>query len=125
MASLSLFHWPNCVVPISALELHFFDWTDQVSNGESPYSSSSIVYQLDVWHTTEPLSSPAAAGSASEVLTELMTLSCVAWTSAVVLQLADVSALVTDADLVGLDAATGDELSAAFDAGLDVDDLQQ
>jgi len=48
-------------------------------------------------------------------------LPCVAWTSAVVLlQLVDASAVATGADLVGLDVATGDELSAAFD-----DDLQQ
>jgi len=48
------------------------------------------------------------------------------WTSAVVWKFVDESALEAAADLVGLDAATGgDELPAAFDTGLDVDDLQQ
>jgi len=66
------------------------------------------------------LSNAAAAG----VTSLLTTLSAVAWTSAVVWHLADASTLEAGADFVGLDAATGDELSAVFDVGLDVDDLQ-
>ena len=116
-------HGPQWMVPISNPSTKFSDWTKQVSNGRDPECwSSSIVYQLVVWHTTEPLSRAAAAGTASEVLTEPTSLSCDAWTSAVVLlQLAEASTLETGAHLVGLDAATGDELSAAFDA----DDLRQ
>jgi len=72
------------------------------------------------------LSSAAAAGATSELLMELAAMSGVAWTSAVVWKFVDESALEAAADLVGLDAATGgDELPAAFDTGLDVDDLQQ
>jgi len=72
------------------------------------------------------LSSAAVAGATSELLTELAAVSCGAWTSAVVWKFVVDSALEAAADLVGLDAATGgDELPAAFDTGLDVDDLQQ
>jgi len=66
----------------------------------------------------------AAAALASDVLTELTFLSGVEWLTAVVLHLADESALETGTDLTGLAAATGDELSAVFDADFDTDDLQ-
>lgn len=68
------------------------------------------------------MSSPAAAASA--VLTELTFFSGVEWLSAIVLHLTEESAPEAGADLTGLAAATGDELSVVLDADFDIVVLQ-